>query len=251
MQAWVSPVWQGHGAPPQSLSSLSHVSVAGVPVRQGVTTVVVGNCGSSPWPLSAWDEALDLAYSVAGALPRPDWRSWGDYLDAIDAARPAVNVATLVGHGSVRREVLGQERRAPTAAELDRMRGVVGDAVAEGAVGLSTGLIYVPGIYAETDEIVALAQASAAAGGLYASHIRGEGRDLAAAQEGARVRAPPFLQHARHHGGARRLGEPGQFVERLLGIDTASQAGHQTDQRGAFGGMGRSTCGAGHDSHAF
>ena len=81
-------------------------------LRQGVTSVVVGNCGSSPWPLSSWDESLDLAYSHAGALPRPAWASWRDYLDAIDEARPAVNIATLIGHGSVRRDVLGDERRA-------------------------------------------------------------------------------------------------------------------------------------------
>jgi N-acyl-D-aspartate/D-glutamate deacylase len=111
-----------------------------------------------------------------------------------------VNVATLVGHGSVRREVLGGERRAPSSAELDRMRGLVRDAVADGAVGLSTGLIYVPGIYADTDEVVSLAEASASAGGLYASHIRGEGRDLfravaEALEIGARAALPVHVSH--------------------------------------------------------
>ena len=147
-------------------------------LRQGVTSVVVGNCGSSPWPLVAWDEAVGLAYGEPGALPLPPWTGWGDYLDAIDTARPAVNIATLVGHGSVRRAVLGLEQRPPSTSELDRMRGLVRDAIADGAVGMSTGLIYVPGIFSETDEVVALAAAAAAAGGLYASHIRGEGRDL-------------------------------------------------------------------------
>src|SRR6478672_2264484 len=147
-------------------------------VRQGVTSVVVGNCGSSPFPLSSWDEGLSLAYAAPGERPRPTWAAWGDYLDAIDAARPAVNVATLVGHGSVRREVLGDARRPPTHDELTQMRRLVREAVADGAVGLSTGLIYVPGIHADTDEVIALARDAAAAGGLYASHIRGEGRDL-------------------------------------------------------------------------
>lgn len=147
-------------------------------VRQGVTSVVVGNCGSSPWPLAAWDEAVGLAYGEPGAIPRPAWGGWTDYLDAIDAARPAVNLATLVGHGSVRQEVLGLDRRAPSSDELDRMRVLVREAVADGAVGLSTGLIYVPGIFSRTDEVVALAAAAADGGGLYASHIRGEGRDL-------------------------------------------------------------------------
>jgi N-acyl-D-aspartate/D-glutamate deacylase len=147
-------------------------------VRQGVTSVVVGNCGSSPFPLSSWDEGLSLAYAAPGDRPRPSWAAWGDYLDAIDEARPAVNVATLVGHGSVRREVLGDAQRPPSDDELARMRSLVREAVADGAVGLSTGLIYVPGIYADTDEVIALARAAAGVGGLYASHIRGEGRDL-------------------------------------------------------------------------
>jgi N-acyl-D-aspartate/D-glutamate deacylase len=102
----------------------------------------------------------------------------GDYLDAIDDARPAVNVATLVGHGSVRREVLGNAQRPPSTTELARMRTLVREAVADGAVGLSTGLIYVPGIHADTDEVDRARRAAAGAGGLYASHIRGEGRDL-------------------------------------------------------------------------
>src|SRR3990172_2890268 len=116
-------------------------------VRMGVTTVVVGNCGSSPWPLAAWDEAVSLAYGSPGDLDEPTWSGWRDYLSAIDRAHPAVNIATLVGHGSVRREVLGAERRAPSATELNRMCGLVREAIADGAIGMSTGLIYVPGIF--------------------------------------------------------------------------------------------------------
>jgi N-acyl-D-amino-acid deacylase len=147
-------------------------------VRQGVTTVVVGNCGSSPWPLVGFEEGVRLAYADPAAMPVPAWQGFADFLDAIDAARPAANVATLIGHGSVRQDSLGLDRRRPDAAELDRMRSTVADAVTDGAFGLSTGLIYVPGIYSATDEILALARMSARAGGLYASHIRGEGRDL-------------------------------------------------------------------------
>jgi len=169
-------------------------------VRQGVTSVVVGNCGSSPWPLAAWDEAVGLAYGEAGVIPPPSWDGWHDYLDAIDAARPAVNLATLVGHGSVRQEAMGFERRTPSDVELDRMRGIVRDAVADGAVGLSTGLIYVPGIFSRTDEVIALATAAADAGGLYASHIRGEGRDLFVAvaeafEIGERAGLPVHVSH--------------------------------------------------------
>src|SRR3954469_25649359 len=170
-------------------------------VRQGVTTVVVGNCGSSPFPLSSWDEGLSLAYAAPNDVhPRPAWAAWGDYLDAIDAARPAVNVATLVGHGSVRREVLGDERRPPLDPELAAMCAIVAEAVRDGAAGLSTGLIYVPGIYADIHEVIALARAAADAGGLYASHIRGEGRDLFRAVDealtiGAAAEVPVHVSH--------------------------------------------------------
>jgi len=187
-------------------------------LRQGVTTVVVGNCGSSPWPLAAWDEAVGLAYGTPGAIPRPSWDGWRDYLDAIDAARPAVNLATLVGHGSVRQEVLGLERRRPTEVELDRMRSLVRDAVLDGAVGMSTGLIYVPGIFSRTDEVVALAAAAADAGGLYASHIRGEGRDLFTAlaealEIGERAGLPVHVSHLKCES-ARMWGR----AEELLGV---------------------------------
>jgi N-acyl-D-amino-acid deacylase len=157
-------------------------------LRQGVTTVVVGNCGSSPWPLVAFEEGVRLAYADPPDVPVPAWEGFGDFLDAIDAAHPAANIATLIGHGSVRQNALGLERRLPEAAELDRMRAMVAEALADGAYGLSTGLIYVPGIYSATEEIVALARMSAQAGGLYASHIRGEGRDLfLAIDEAARI----------------------------------------------------------------
>jgi len=183
-------------------SDLSPMIVPEMPstLRQGVTTVVVGNCGFSPFPLSSWEEALWFAFAEADAFPRPAWRGWADYLDAIDEARPAVNIATLVGHGSIRREVLGDEQRPPDPAEIDRMVGITSDAMVDGALGVSTGLIYVPGMYSETDEIVALARGAAGVGGLYASHIRGEGRDLfmavsEALEIGAKAELPVHVSH--------------------------------------------------------
>src|SRR2546426_4450592 len=125
-------------------------------IRMGVTTVVAGNCGGS---------ALDV----------------GDSLARIGERGAAVNFATLIGHNTVRRAVMGTERRAPTAAELSKMKALVERAMAEGAVGFSTGLQYIPGAYAELPEIVALASAAAAAGGLYATHMRNEGTAIDAA----------------------------------------------------------------------
>src|SRR5688500_9342014 len=122
-------------------------------VRMGVTTIVAGNCGGS---------ALDVSAALAALRERP----------------AAVNFATLVGHNTVRSAVMGSENRAPMAAELARMKSLVWKAMADGAVGFSTGLQYVPGTYAQTMEIVELARAAANAGGIYASHMRNEGTAL-------------------------------------------------------------------------
>jgi N-acyl-D-amino-acid deacylase len=122
-------------------------------VRMGVTTIVAGNCGAS---------ALDVAAALAGLRERP----------------AALNFATLVGHNTVRGAVMGSENRAPRAAEIARMKSLVWKAMADGAIGFSTGLQYVPGTYAQLPEIVELARAAANAGGIYASHMRNEGTAL-------------------------------------------------------------------------
>ncbi|HEX7176683.1 MAG TPA: D-aminoacylase [Pyrinomonadaceae bacterium] len=119
-------------------------------VRMGVTTLVSGNCGGS-------------AVNVS------------EYLDGVRSKPLAVNLATLVGHGSVRAAVMGTANREPSAEELQKMEGLVEQAMRDGAVGLSTGLIYVPGTYAKTGEVVALARIAARHGGVYATHMRNEG----------------------------------------------------------------------------
>jgi N-acyl-D-amino-acid deacylase len=125
-------------------------------VRMGVTTVIAGNCGTS-------------ADNVAAAFR------------SIEETRASLNFATLFGHNTVRRAVMGTERRAPTADELARMQRLVEQAMQDGAVGFSTGLQYVPGTYAEQSEIIALAKAAAKTGGVYASHMRNEGTELESA----------------------------------------------------------------------
>src|ERR1043166_4196714 len=115
-------------------------------IRMGVTSLVTGNCGTS---------TTDVA----------------EFLERIKDKPLAVNLATLIAHGSVRRRVMGLGDRAPTPEELKQMEVVVDQAMKDGAVGLSTGLIYVPGTYAKTDEIVALARVTAKYGGLYATHM--------------------------------------------------------------------------------
>jgi len=148
----------------------------GFKVLQGVTSDVVGNCGSGVVPFEAGLRRFRRLHP--GADPRP-WEGFAGYLERVGEARPSCNVAVLMGHGSLRYGAMGLEPRAPSAAELDRMKAWVREGVAAGAVGLSTGLIYEPGRYARTEEIVALArELGGPAGGLYASHMRNEADGL-------------------------------------------------------------------------
>ncbi|MQA92193.1 MAG: amidohydrolase family protein [Gemmatimonas sp.] len=144
-------------------------------VRQGVTTAVGNPDGGGFWPI-------------------------GESLDSIAATTVGMNVAFLVGHNTIRGEVMGSDNRAPTPAELDQMRTMVGQAMDEGAFGLSTGLRYTPGFFSDTDEVVALAEVAAAAGGIYTSHLRDEGLDLLsgvgeALEIGRRAGIPVVLTH--------------------------------------------------------
>ncbi len=142
-------------------------------LRQGVTTVVVGNCGMSAWPRAGLGQFTSFLSTTPEALPA--WSAFGEYLAAIDAAEPACNVAALVGFGSLRAQVMGLERRPATPAETEEMRRLLGEAMEAGAVGMSSGLIYVPGMYATTEEVAAVAAAAAPSGGLYTTHMRAEG----------------------------------------------------------------------------
>jgi N-acyl-D-amino-acid deacylase len=129
-------------------------------VRMGVTSVVAGNCGSS---------ALDA----------------GEALTTVRRSGVAINFATLIGHNTVRQAVMGTARRDATVSELAKMKSLVWRAIADGAVGFSTGLQYVPGTYANHAEILELARVAGNAGGLYASHLRNEGTELEKAVEEA------------------------------------------------------------------
>jgi len=118
-------------------------------IYDGVTTVITGNCGSS---------ARDLQ----------------EFFRRVDSLRPSINVGSLIGHNTVRAQVMNRDNRSPSPAEQQQMEALVEQAMKDGAVGLSTGLIYIPGAYAKTEEVVGLAQAAARYRGVYASHIRNE-----------------------------------------------------------------------------
>jgi len=151
-------------------------------VRQGVTLEIVGNCGTSAAPRTGeaaravddWFESRGLGDEVDST----QWETMAGYLDYLADDGLSLNAGSLVGHGNVRAAVIGYEDRAPTDDELARMQELVAEAIEEGAVGLSTGLFYPPGSYAETDEVVALAEAAAEHGGFYATHMRSESDEL-------------------------------------------------------------------------
>ena len=146
-------------------------------IHQGVTTEVIGNCGFSPAPIAPATKAQLIEYAgFLGPELAWDWESFGDFLARIDHV--ALNVIPFVGHGTARIVVMGFSDAAPNPDQLAQMQCVIAQALDDGAWGLSTGLIYPPGVFAHTREIVELSRAVAARGGLYFSHIRGEGATL-------------------------------------------------------------------------
>ena len=171
-------------------------------VRQGVTTDVIGNCGFSLAPLSdAHRDDFKKASSIMGGSHLSDdfWQlsSFDQFLALLEKARPGINVVPLVGHATVRIAVLGYENRPPTNSELAEMKRLTTNAMQAGAFGLSSGLIYVPAIYAATDEIIELARVASSFKGIYTTHMRSEGDDQIAAIEetleiaaAARIAAP-------------------------------------------------------------
>jgi N-acyl-D-amino-acid deacylase len=150
-------------------------------VRQGVTLEIFGE-GNSMGPLNdSMKEELvftqgDITYDV-------EWTTLAEYLESLVARGVSPNVASLVGAATVRIHELGYEDRPPTAAELERMRSLVRAAMEEGAVGVGAALIYVPAYFAQTDELVALAETSAAYGGVFTCHVRSEGKRFLEALE--------------------------------------------------------------------
>jgi N-acyl-D-amino-acid deacylase len=168
---------------------------------QGITTVVDGNDGSSPVPLEP-------------------------FFAKAEAARFAPNLAMFVGHGSVRQQVMGSANRKATPAEIEKMQALVAEAMRAGALGLSTGLAYVPGTYSTTDELIALAATARGLGGIYTSHMRDEGAGVLESvketlQIGDGAKIPVHISH--HKVGGRR--QFGQSVQSLALLDAARARG--------------------------
>jgi N-acyl-D-amino-acid deacylase len=163
-------------------------------IADGVTSIVSGNCGDSKVDLRKWFAGLE-------------------------ESGVALNVGSLIGHNTVRRAVMGSDKRAPTPEEMQEMEALVAKAMEDGAVGFSTGLTYVPGTYAETDEVVALARVAAEYGGIYATHMRNEGEKVfeaieealtVAREAGLPLEISHFKQLNKLH-----WGESAQMLERI------------------------------------
>ena len=170
-------------------------------IHDGVTTVITGNCGGSADSLK-------------------------EFFGRIDAAKSSINVASLVGHNTVRRLTLGLANRLASSEEQQTMNTLVDQGMRDGAVGLSTGLIYLPGMYSNTEEVVALAKAAAKHNGIYASHIRNEGNRVAdaineAIDVGKRAAIPVQISHFKVGGPANW----GRSKETLSMVEQARREG--------------------------
>jgi len=143
-------------------------------IRQGVTTLVSGQCGDSPFPFSdtmfeRLREEDKTEYGVD-----VDWKTVQGFLSRLEKNGTALNYSTFVGHGTIRAAAMGYGGRKPTDSEIGLMKKMVAEAMDDGALGLSTGLEYTPGSFATTEEVIELARVAAASGGLYATHLRNE-----------------------------------------------------------------------------
>jgi N-acyl-D-amino-acid deacylase len=152
--------------------------VAESKVAQGITTEISGNCGFSPGPLlvDTLQNERDEWCSRYGVEAR--WRTLGEFLDILESQGIGINYAVLVGHGTIRINVIEYEARPPRDEELNRMKELLIEALEEGAVGMSSGLFYAPGCYSRIDELVLLCEVLREFGGIYATHMRDEGERL-------------------------------------------------------------------------
>lgn len=193
-------------------------------IYQGITTEITGE-GSSVAPVN--DDMLKadrVGYEHYGI--QPDWRTLRDYFARLEKQGMGINLATYVGATQVRRMVLGDADRAPNAAELERMRALVREAMRDGAVGVSSALQYAPAPYAKTEELIALAGEAARSGGIYATHMRSEGDAIIPALDeairiGREARIPVEIWHLKTAGKANW----GRMPEVIAHIQQARDSG--------------------------
>ena len=193
-------------------------------LAQGITSEITGEGGSI-----APQNALTIAAAQPGLDPyhlKIDWTTLDDYWMRLDKKGTPINLGTYVGAAQVREAVLGDVNRAPTPQELEKMKALVAQAMQQGALGISTALIYPPGHYAKTEELIELAKVAAQYGGIYASHMRSEGlNEVAAVREALRIgqeaHIPVEIFHLKVSGKSRA----GKMVEIVRMIQEARDQG--------------------------
>ncbi len=204
--------------------TVTHSPAAITQIYQGVTTLVTGNCGFSPFPSSPRQPTLFTR--ADGSCPNA-----ADFSAAAENARPAVNLGLQLGHGAVRAAVLGADDRRPTTAELSAMGRIVSTAAAQGVLGFSTGLIYSPGVFAAPDELEYLVRTANSAGLLYSTHMRNESSRLLEAvaeaiETAERACARLEISHLKAMGPANhgRVGDALALLDaaRARGVDVAA-----------------------------
>ncbi len=197
-------------------------------IMQGVTTEIIGNCGTGPVPAN--DEVKQyfdtLLQFMFGPIETGGLSTVGEYFDTLEKQGIAINTAYYVPHGIIRMYVMSMEAREPTPDELEQMKELVRQGMKDGALGISTGLMYPPGSFAKTDELVELAKAAGEFGGIYASHIRDETDNLAEAMAeaieiGERAGVP--VQIAHHKAAGKR--NWGKVAESIRLIEEARKRG--------------------------
>jgi len=193
-------------------------------VRQGVTTEIIGNCGSSAAPVR--EETLNFLkdeWAPESKAVKWNWYSLDDYLNRLEEQGVSLNVASFVGHGTVRTSVMRVENRSPTDKEMKEMKTLVAQSMKDGAFGLSSGLVYLPGCYAKTHELIELCRVVADYGGLYASHTRGERETIVEALKeaieiGEKAGVPVQVSHnCPKYGGHGRFKEMAEIYEKARG----------------------------------
>jgi dihydroorotase/N-acyl-D-amino-acid deacylase len=197
-------------------------------VTQGVTTELLGESGSAAPALGPARE--EMAKSLGEIGLTLDWTTLGEYFSRLEAQKASVNVLSTVASGQVRASVVGYDDRPPTAAELERMKALVEEAMRDGAVGLSSGLIYAPNRYASTDELVALARVASRHGGFYLTHMRNEGDGLLEAigealEIGREGGLPVEILHFKRSGVRADGGEKATLREAIDLIESARRDG--------------------------
>jgi N-acyl-D-amino-acid deacylase len=197
---------------------------------QGVTTEVIGNCGIGAFPVIQERKSVLVDYLKMHEFHLPSdglsWNNFTQYADQLERIGLGLNLAPLVAHGALRIAILGAEDRAPSDRELEKMRTLLTESLEQGAWGLSTGLIYPPGSFAKTEELVDFARVVANYGALYSSHIRGEGATLMEAlDEAIRIGKGSGVRVEVSHLKAMGKDNWGRGKEALLKLEKARRSG--------------------------